>query len=245
MCRVRPRSRRGVTARMPTMNFRSSVPPEAWQDLIARGRRRTFPRGTLLLRQGESPDSVIALVEGQVRVTQLSESGDELVLMLRGPGEVLGEMGALVGQPRSASVMAARRCTGMVLPAHAFRGYVDRHGFQDVIYRLTVERLHRHERLRVRLLHTNRVVRIAIVVSALAEELGRPEGTTVVVDLGVARAELAAMASMKRSSAATALRQLQTDGVLSLTGRRLVVTDPEGLAAAARGEAYGRAPDPV
>ncbi|MFG2909180.1 Crp/Fnr family transcriptional regulator [Kitasatospora sp. NPDC048286] len=223
------------------VNFRSLVPPEAWRDLVDRGRRRTFPRGTLLLRQGESPDSVIALLEGQVRVTQLNECGDELVLMLRGPGEVLGEMGALVGRPRSANVTAAQRCVGMVLPTHAFRHYVDRHKLQAVIYQLTVERLNSHERLRVALLHTSPVARIASVVSLLAEELGRPEGDTVVVGLGMARAELAAMASMKRSSAAMALGCLQAAGVLSLARRHLIVTDPGQLAAAARGEAYGQA----
>ncbi|MEY9839792.1 Crp/Fnr family transcriptional regulator [Streptacidiphilus sp. EB103A] len=232
-----------MTAPVGMVNFRSLVPPEAWRDLVDRGRRRTYQRGSLLLRQGESPDSVIALVEGQVRVSQLNERGDELVLMLRGPGELLGEMGILVGRPRSASVTAAQRCVGMVLPAHAFRGYVDRHGLQAVIYQLTVERLNSHERLRVGLLHSSPVARIASVVSLLAEELGRPDGDAVVVDLGVARAELAAMAAMKRSSAAAALRSLQAAGVLSLARRRLIVTDPGQLAAAARGEAYGRAPD--
>ncbi|GAA1253597.1 Crp/Fnr family transcriptional regulator [Kitasatospora nipponensis] len=225
------------------MNFRSLVSPEVWCDLVDRGRRRTFQRGSLLLRQGESPDSVIVLVEGQVRVTQLNECGNELVLMLRGPGEVLGEMGVLVGRPRSASVTAAQRCVGMVLPAHAFRGYVDRHGLQAVIYRLTVERLNSHERLRVGLLHANPVARIASVVSLLAEELGRWEGDQVVVDLGVARAELAAMAAMKRSSAAVALSCLQAAGILSLARRRLIITDPGQLTAAARGEAYGEAAD--
>ncbi|GLW54838.1 hypothetical protein Kpho01_28490 [Kitasatospora phosalacinea] len=235
----------GVTPSAAALNFRSAVPPHTWQDLIERGRRRIFPRGTRLLRQGESSESVIALVEGQVRVTRIGEAGDELVLMLRGPGEVLGEMGALAGRLRSASVTAAQRCVGVVLPAHAFRGYVDRHELRDVIYRLTVERLHRQERLQVGLRNPSPVVRIAIVLGMLAEELGRTEGPAVALDLGVARVELAAMARMGRSSAVAALSSLQEAGIVSSGRRRLVVTDPARLAAAARGEPYAPVPGRV
>ncbi|MFD3497129.1 Crp/Fnr family transcriptional regulator [Streptomyces sp. NPDC058678] len=130
------------------MNFCSLVSADVWRDLVERGRRRTFRRGSVLLREGESPDSVIALVEGLVKVTQINECGDELTLTLRGPGEVLGEMGALLGRPLSATVTAVRPCTGFVLPAHAFRGYIERRSLETVVYQLTVERLNTHERLR-------------------------------------------------------------------------------------------------
>jgi CRP/FNR family cyclic AMP-dependent transcriptional regulator len=63
--------------------------------LIERGHRRTYRSQAVLLAQGESPDGVIALVDGlvKVKVVQGNEAGDRLTLMLRGPGEVLGEMG--------------------------------------------------------------------------------------------------------------------------------------------------------
>ncbi|MFJ7902635.1 Crp/Fnr family transcriptional regulator, partial [Streptomyces sp. NPDC096198] len=160
----------------PLMNFCSLVSADVWRDLVERGRRRTFRRGSVLLREGESPDSVIALVDGLVKVTQINECGDELTLTLRGPGEVLGEMGVLLGRPRSATVTAVRPCTGFVLPAHAFRGYIERHRLETVVYRLTVERLNSHERLRADLAHLPRVARMARIVSHLADEIGHPHG---------------------------------------------------------------------
>ncbi|WP_371798153.1 Crp/Fnr family transcriptional regulator [Streptomyces sp. NBC_01707] len=219
------------------MNFRSLVSTDVWRDLIDRGRQRTYPSKSVLLAQGESPDCVIALVEGLVKVVQSNECGDELTLMLRGPGEVLREMGALLGRPRSATVTAARRCTGVVLPAHAFRGYVERHRLETVIYQLTVERLNSHERLRADLVHLPPTGRVARVVSRLADEVGHPQGVTgLLVELGMPRAELATMAAMRRSSALAALGQLQSAGILTLGRRRLIITDVARLKAVARGE---------
>ncbi|MBC6456362.1 Crp/Fnr family transcriptional regulator [Actinomadura sp. HBU206391] len=219
------------------MNFRSLVSADVWRDLIDRGRRRTYPSNAVLLAQGESPDCVIALVDGLVKVVQSNECGDELTLMLRGPGEVLGEMGALLGRPRSATVTAARRCTGVVLPAHAFRGYVERHRLERVIYQLTVERLNSHERLRADLVHLPSIGRVARVVSHLADEVGQPQGaTSLLVELGMPRTELATMAAMRRSSALVALGQLQSADILTLGRRRLIITDVARLRAVARGE---------
>ncbi|AXE80835.1 hypothetical protein C5746_32125 [Streptomyces atratus] len=219
------------------MNFCSLVSADVWRDLVERGRRRTFRRGSVLLREGESSDSVIALVDGLVKVTQINECGDELTLTLRGPGEVLGEMGALLGRPRSATVTAVRPCTGFVLPAHAFRGYVERHRLETVVYQLTVERLNSHERLRADLAHLPRVARMARIVSHLTDEIGHPHGDEgLVVELGMVRTELATMASMSRSSALDALSQLQAAGVLTLGRRNLVINDVAHLKAAARDE---------
>jgi CRP-like cAMP-binding protein len=219
------------------MNFCSLVSADVWRDLAERGRRRTFRRGSVLLREGESPDSVIALVDGLVKVTQINECGDELTLTLRGPGEVLGEMGALLGRPRSATVTAVRPCTGFVLPAHAFRGYIERHRLESVVYQLTVERFNSHERLRADLAHLPRVARMARIVSHLADEIGHPHGDDgLVVELGMVRTELATMAAMSRSSAFDALSQLQAAGVLTLGRRNLVINDVAHLRAAARDE---------
>lgn len=221
------------------MNFRSLVSTDVWRDLLDRGRRRIYPSKAVLLAQGESPECVIALVDGLVKVVQSNECGDELTLMLRGPGEVLGEMGVLLGRPRSATVTAARRCVGVVLPAHAFRRYVERNRLETVIYQLTVERLNSHERLRADLVHLPPTGRVARVVSHLADEVGSPQGATgLLVELGMPRAELATMAAMRRSSVLSALGQLQSAGILTLGRRRLIVNDVVRLRAVARGEDF-------
>ncbi|WP_405743443.1 Crp/Fnr family transcriptional regulator [Streptomyces sp. NBC_01525] len=213
------------------MNFRDLVSGVAWNGLLHLGQRRRYARATWLFHQGESPDFVIALVNGIVKITQVAEGGAEVPLALRGKGEVLGEIGALLDKPRSASVKAVSECIGIVLPAHAFRGYVDRHGLNPVIYRLAIQRMHDNEQLRTALTRLPPQARVARVIRYLAVEIGeRADGGVITLQLGMSRDELAAMASMSRSSAMAVLRALHDAHVLELGRGRLVIRDSLALA---------------
>ncbi|MFE0188298.1 Crp/Fnr family transcriptional regulator [Streptomyces sp. NPDC058989] len=212
------------------MNFRRLVSDAAWNDLLHRGQRRRYARATWLFQQGESPDFVIALTDGIVKITQLMEDGTETPLALRGQGEVLGEIGALLDEPRSASVKAVSECVGYVLPAHAFRGHVDRHGLNPTVYRLAIQRMHENEQLRTALTRLPPQARVARVIRYLAAEIGeRGDDGTVALHLGMSRDELAAMASMSRSSAMAVLRALHDAHVLALGRERLVIRDSAAL----------------
>lgn len=188
-----------------------------------------------MLRQGESAGSVIALTEGIVKVIQVAENGETLTLTLRGPGEVLGEMGAILDRRRSATVKAVSACVGHVLPAHAFRGYLDRHRLSSEVYRLAVDRMQENERLRADFVRLAPPARIARILAHLTKEIGRPVEDGVLVELGMPREELAAMAAMSRSSAVPVLSGLQAAGVLTLGRGHVIVRDPARLDIAAGG----------
>ena len=66
------------------------------------GVTRRFERGAALFHERQLSDRVMLLLEGRVKIASASEDGREAVLAFRGPGEVLGELSAIDGQPRSA-----------------------------------------------------------------------------------------------------------------------------------------------
>lgn len=213
------------------MNFRDLVPDAAWNDLLHRGNRRRYRRGAPLFRQGESSGFVIALTEGIVKIARSTEDGIETPLALRSQGEVLGEIGALLDKPRSASVRAVSECIGHTLPAHAFRGYIERHNFNSIVYKIAIQRMHDNEQLRAALSRLPPHARIARVIQYLAKEIGeRDDSGTLTLRIGMSREELAAMASMSRSSAMAVLRDFHSANVLALGRERLVVKDSAALA---------------
>lgn len=75
--------------------------------LIPYGERMTFPRGVDLMAQGDLSEALYVILEGRVSVLRSHEALQEpLLLAILGPGEVVGEMGLLEGQARSATVRA-------------------------------------------------------------------------------------------------------------------------------------------
>ncbi|GIX21433.1 MAG: Crp/Fnr family transcriptional regulator [Gammaproteobacteria bacterium] len=66
--------------------------------------RRRYPRGALVVQEGEQSDTLYLIIQGQVKVCRSTEDGREVVLSLLREGEHFGEMALLDAQPRSASV---------------------------------------------------------------------------------------------------------------------------------------------
>jgi hypothetical protein len=94
--------------------------------LHERGVTRRFERGAALFHERQLSDRVMLLLEGRVKIASASEDGREAVLAFRGPGEVLGELSAIDGQPRSASVTAVDPVRALVVPAADFRHFLER-----------------------------------------------------------------------------------------------------------------------
>jgi len=74
---------------------------------------------TILDRGGESSD-VLFIVEGAVNIVNYSLSGREVAYATLGRGECFGELAALDGRPRSASVVAAEPTLVAILPSERF-----------------------------------------------------------------------------------------------------------------------------
>ncbi|MFC5801171.1 Crp/Fnr family transcriptional regulator [Streptomyces formicae] len=210
------------------------VPEQAWRALVERGRRAFYRRGSVIYRQGEDASSVVLLEDGTVKVLQVTEGGSTLTLTLRGPGEVLGEMGVILDRPRSATLKAVSHCSGSVLGARVFLASLDRLDLVPAVYRLAVDRMQHVEQLRTDLVSLPPAARVARVIQHLALEVGRLTADGILVELGMSREELAAMAAVGRSTAAPALKQFHEQGVLDLARTRLVIRDMEALEGAAR-----------
>ena len=61
------------------------------------------------------------LRDGRVKVYTTTATGREVVLAIRGPGELLGDLAALDARPRSASVVALEDGEAIVVSTEAFR----------------------------------------------------------------------------------------------------------------------------
>jgi len=67
---------------------------------------RHFAEGQILCREGDPSDGVFRLLKGTVEVVQELD-GDLILLGTVGAGQLVGEMGVVENQPRSATVRAA------------------------------------------------------------------------------------------------------------------------------------------
>jgi CRP-like cAMP-binding protein len=94
----------------------ANVPTEELDLLLPEATEVRFLPGDVLFREGDPADGLYLITAGSVRVSA-PEEGKGTVYAIVGADDVVGEMGVLDGQPRSATATALSLCTTYFLPA--------------------------------------------------------------------------------------------------------------------------------
>ncbi len=105
----------------------TALDTQRWLDLERSFTRVTVEAGEVLFREGDVGDSLYAIVTGRVRML-VGEPGAERAIRDLGPGELIGEMALLTGEPRTATVVAVRDTELYRLTAESVEQYL----FSDV-----------------------------------------------------------------------------------------------------------------
>jgi serine/threonine-protein kinase len=76
--------------------------------------RKQFPRGTVIIREGDSGDAAYMIVAGHCRAYRTVGAEQETLAVME-PGDVFGEMALLLEEPRAATVEAMDPVTVLLL----------------------------------------------------------------------------------------------------------------------------------
>jgi CRP-like cAMP-binding protein len=88
--------------------------------VVGIARTRSYAAGEVVFRKDDPSDSLLILNAGRIVVSSLSAEGNEVMLNLIHPGEVVGEIGLLDGGPRSATAIAEQETRALVLYRREF-----------------------------------------------------------------------------------------------------------------------------
>lgn len=204
------------------------LPPQAWTELLVRGTVRRYRPGAVLLRQGAEGSYVLALAEGRVMVTRIAADGDEMIMAICGPGEILGDMTVLDQARRSATVTAMVPSTVHVLSAGQFRELIRRHDAGEAVARHAFARMREAELGRFEMSTLPVAQRLARVLVHLVA-IGCDDG----IDLS--QDQLARLIGASRNAVVAVLASLRSQGVIATSRRRLVVCDQRALHGIAAG----------
>ncbi len=97
----------------------SGLEPAVLSKLAAHGEVVHVPGGEILMREGDASDALFVVASGRLQAFVDGGGGETLVGEI-GRGEVIGEMGILAGEPRSATVRTLRDSILVRIPSDAF-----------------------------------------------------------------------------------------------------------------------------
>ncbi len=211
-------------------------------NLMQRAAIRSFRARKSIYRAGDPGRTVIAVLEGHVKLSTTTEGGREVVMEIVPPGSCFGEYGVLNNWPRDADAVTLSRARLLIIDGRQFTQVMERsvEGAQAMM-RLLSERL-RHARQRVvDVTVLPAPARLAKALIDLAELQCPVVLGGVRIELRLSQAELGGMTGLTRESINKNLAALRDAGLISLAGGSVTLIDIAALDGLSR-EHEGRRP---
>ena len=206
--------------------------------LSALGRISVFPSGATMCVEGEPTTHVFVLVSGWVKILSVTSGGRELVLALRGKGDIIGEIAGATTGRRTATVKSIGTVRALIVPYDKFGSFLDSNPGADRAYRRVVTRKWNDADTRLRSrADTTGAQRLARLLLELADRYASYAHGIRDVAMPLSQEELGSLVGASRATVTRALNNWRRRGFVRTGQRRITIVDEAGLQQVA-----GRAP---
>jgi CRP/FNR family cyclic AMP-dependent transcriptional regulator len=201
---------------------KAAVDPRVFLSRVDGGRSiAKYGAKQIVFSQGEAADSVFYIEEGTVKVTVVSEQGNEAVVAMLGAGDFCGE-GCLAGQPRRMATAAAMTESKVMRleKAAVIRALHDQPAFSEMfVAHLLARNIRVEEDLVDQLFNSSekRLARALLLLANFGKE-GRPEP----VIAKVSQEMLADMIGTTRSRVSFFMNKFRQLGFIEYNGKLAV-----------------------
>lgn len=193
--------------------------------------RRRYPRGQIIFHRGDEGSNLYIIQKGRVKIVLPSPQGDEAILAILTPGEVIGELSFIDGKSRSATVEALEDAELLCLSRKDYLEFLaTRFDAVQRILEVLTERLRSTDDLLGEAYFLDITSRVARKILALAKQFGISEQGVLRINVRVTQKELAAMIGATRESVNKQLRLFRKNGLIEIKNGYITVNDPVRLA---------------
>jgi CRP/FNR family transcriptional regulator, cyclic AMP receptor protein len=208
----------------------ATLEPEA-RALIARLIRvRRYSARQALFWEGEAGGALFVALSGYLKAVTSGAEGKEVLLNVMGPGEVIGELSVLDGQPRSASVIALESCQLATIEREPLLSVMRASpNLAIALVEVLAQRLRTLSKRHENISSMDISSRLADVILTLAEKHGERADGGVRLPMRLSQQDLGAMVGATRESVNKQLRHWIQDGILKQESGRVIITNFEAL----------------
>ncbi len=198
--------------------------------VIAASRVRELDDGAFFFMEEDPAETTYVLVEGKVKLTQVTASGQQVILGYLVPGRVYGIIAILKKVTYPVSAQAVGHCRALAWDqATMIRLMEQSPRIALNALRIMVGQIREFQN-RVRELSTQRVEqRVARAVLRLARQSGRKIEEGVLIDLPLSRQDLAEMTGTTLYTVSRVLKDWEHRGLVQSKRQQVVILSPHGL----------------
>jgi CRP/FNR family cyclic AMP-dependent transcriptional regulator len=201
----------------------------AFRALLGGCTQRDFGPRELIIGQQDQSHDVLFLIDGRARVNVYSPDGQRVSLREMAAGVMFGELSAIDGQTRSASVEAIEACSIAIMPRRVFiKALSDYPEFGLAVMRHVTQLV---RKLTDRVFEFSTLVvrgRVQVELLRMIEDLPKTRNE-LILSPAPTHEEIASRVSTHREAVTRELAWLEAQGVIEKAGRTLKITNLDRL----------------
>ena len=192
-------------------------------------------RGERLYDEGEVDDKLYVVIAGKVKLSRSSPDGREVLVRVRGPGEMFGELAMFDPQYRTSTAAAVTDSRLAVIAHDDLRQIlISRPWLAMLLLKELAQRLRNLTETTTGLIFTDVPGRVARALLELADKFGTEQDDGIQVNHDLTQEELAQYVGASRETVNKALADFANRGWLQLSAKSVLLTDPDRLRRRAR-----------
>ncbi len=219
-----------------------SIPQQRLQDVSCEACGAVIPKDckigfhvycesrNLLFRRGDYPQNIFIVCKGTIKLSSHSKSGNDFIVKLASPGDVLGMSAAIANLPYEVTAESLTPCLLRVLPSFEVHRMIAE---SETANHCITELLARQHQTAVAEacrsgLSDSITDRVASVLLKLRQGLHRADSGTA-FPLLLTHQEIAEMVGSRRETVTRSIAQLRQEGIIALNGRQITLLRQERL----------------
>jgi CRP/FNR family transcriptional regulator len=218
------------SCKLKTSSFFCELTAPALKDFDEYRSSTTYPEGALLFLEKQAPRGVFVLCAGEVKLSISSSVGKTLILRIARPGEVLGLMAAVSGEPYEVTAESIHPCQVAYIRRDDFLRFIANHpeAYQGVVRQMTSLYQGACSQLRTVGLSASapeKLARLLLDWSSGGKETD--QGTQ--VRLPLTHEEIAELIGTTRETVTRTLSEFKSNHLVALHGSNLMISNRSAL----------------
>ncbi len=195
-------------------------------NLFHQGTRLVYEKGEFVIRPGSPPQGVYYILSGLVKAYDITKYGEENLLIIRKPGEILGLTWAVTGEDRHIIYSTLARTELLQITRDQFNDFVRTNPTAALpLVDMLVDMYRMHSERIINLEYRTVRERMVSFLLSMGRRFGKETPEGLLLDVPLRHQDIASSISATRETTGRELSALERQGLLTSKQSSIVLTD--------------------
>lgn len=189
-----------------------------------------YEAGETIYKEGITPFGLVCLNAGKVKITVKGEQENQIIVELKKPVDFLGFTEMMADEKYTTSAVALEDSSVCIIDKNNFLKVVKENSDLSLkVINFLAKELSTSHKKTIMLTQKHLKARLAEALIELYNVYGVDKSDKITLNTLLRRDDLAALSGMTLSSASRTLSELEKEGIISIQGRKIKISDKKKL----------------